>query len=169
MARAAFGPIPGEVMLVVGLVFNGLLFLIGFGTARLTQASGEVLPKFSGDNWFAQWTTSETAEANTSAKASGRPAARFARRQQLLALIITNKPNETAAHILKEMKRGVTALHGKGMYTGQEREVLMIAVTTTEMPQLKQLVNDTDPNAFVVVTPAKEVLGRGFQPLAKDK
>jgi uncharacterized membrane-anchored protein YitT (DUF2179 family) len=41
----------------------------------------------------------------------------------------------------------------------------MVAVTVTEMAQLKSLVSDEDPSAFVVVTPAREILGRGFQPL----
>jgi uncharacterized membrane-anchored protein YitT (DUF2179 family) len=41
----------------------------------------------------------------------------------------------------------------------------MIAVTVTEIAQLKSLVHAEDPNAFVIVTPAKEILGRGFQPL----
>jgi uncharacterized membrane-anchored protein YitT (DUF2179 family) len=66
---------------------------------------------------------------------------------------------------LKDAQRGVTALHGRGMYTQQEREVLMVAVTVTEIAQLKALVNAEDPDAFVIVTPAQEVLGRGFQPL----
>jgi len=44
--RSALGTIPGWVMLLVGVAYNGALFLIGFGTAGLTQATGEVLPKF---------------------------------------------------------------------------------------------------------------------------
>ena len=56
-------------------------------------------------------------------------------------------------------------LHGQGSYTKQERDVLMIAVTTTEMQHLKALVNAEDPNAFMIVTPALEIIGRGFQPM----
>jgi uncharacterized membrane protein len=56
VARSAVGPVPGAVMLGLGLAFNGVLFIIGFGTAGLRQASGEVLPKFVdfpilGDLW----------------------------------------------------------------------------------------------------------------------
>jgi uncharacterized membrane-anchored protein YitT (DUF2179 family) len=54
------------------------------------------------------------------------------------------------------------------MYTRQDREVLMVALTVTEMPHLKALVSAEDSNAFVVVAPAQQVLGRGFQPLAAD-
>ncbi|MBL8046246.1 MAG: YitT family protein [Anaerolineales bacterium] len=89
------------------------------------------------------------------------------RRQQLLALVITVQPQAVSDRVLKEMRRGVTALHGKGMYSQQEREVLMIALTVTETPRLKALVREIDPNAFIVVSPAQEVLGRGFQPLAE--
>jgi uncharacterized membrane-anchored protein YitT (DUF2179 family) len=90
------------------------------------------------------------------------------RRQQLLALIVSNKPEAVAARILKDLGRGVTALHGRGMYTAQDRDVLMVAVTVTEMPHLKAVVSGEDPNAFVIVSPATEVLGRGFQPLGKS-
>ena len=69
--------------------------------------------------------------------------------------------------MLKDLGRGVTALHGRGMYTQQDRDVLMVAVTMTEMAHLKSLVREVDPNAFVIVSPVSEVLGRGFQPLGK--
>ena len=101
--------------------------------------------------------------ASKSKQRSGIPSLR--RRQQLLAMIISSQPQLIADRLLKEMKRGVTALHGEGMYTHQERKVLMVAVTVTELAQVKALVNSEDPNAFVIVTPASEILGRGFQPL----
>lgn len=166
ISRSAMGAISGEVMLLAGLIYNGGLFLIGFGTAGLTQASGEVLPKFGEFPVLSQlWHAMEIPEvaASKSKQKSGIPSLR--RRQQLLAMIISSQPQLIADRLLKEMKRGVTALHGEGMYTHQERKVLMIAVTVTELPQVKALVNSEDPNAFVIVTPASEILGRGFQPL----
>jgi len=159
IARSALGPVPGEAMLALGLIYNSALFLIGFLTAGLHQASGEVLPKF------------EVPLVSELVHAMERPAERQIRRprahrrQQLLALIITSQPQTVAEQVLKEMQRGVTALHGKGMYTQQEREVLMVALTVTELPHLKALVKEQDPGAFVVVAPAHEVLGKGFQPL----
>ena len=51
------------------------------------------------------------------------------------------------------------------MYTGEERCVLMTAVTVTEVAQIKALVGREDQTAFVVVTPAQEILGAGFVPL----
>ena len=163
IARSSLGSISGEMMLALGLIYNGALFLIGLVTAGLHQASGEVLPKFEfplvGD-------LAHVMEHPMEHRPEVRkPRAR--RRQQLLALVITGKPQAVADHILKEMRRGVTALHGKGMYTNQEREVLMIALTVTELAHLKTLVKEQDPDAFVVVAPAQEVLGKGFQPLAE--
>jgi uncharacterized membrane-anchored protein YitT (DUF2179 family) len=63
------------------------------------------------------------------------------------------------------MQRGVTALKGKGMFTGEEHSILMCALTITEANQLKALVNSADPQAFVIVMPAQEILGKGFSPL----
>lgn len=164
--RSALGPVPGEILVLIGLIYNGILFLIGFGTAGLTQASGEVLPKFGefpvlGSLWHAL----ETSNGSSEGRAAKKPS-RFRRRQQLLALVIADKPQIIAERVLKEMHRGATALHGRGMYTQRERDVLMIAATVTEIAQLRALVCEEDPNAFVVVTPARDVLGRGFQPLA---
>jgi uncharacterized membrane-anchored protein YitT (DUF2179 family) len=106
----------------------------------------------------------ETPEA-APAKSRARIAILTLRRQQLLALVVSAKPQAIADRVLNEMRRGVAALHGQGMYTHQEREALMVAATATEMTQLKALVHAEDPNAFVIVTPAREILGRGFQPL----
>ena len=168
LTRSSLGFIPGWAMLTAGLLYNGALFLIGFGTAGLHQASGEVLPKWGEFPILsAVWRSMEVAETSTAhtggaGPATGRPGRK---RQQLLALIISAKPKDIAELVMKEMQRGVTALHGRGMYAQQERDVLMIAVTVTEMQQLKVMVKAQDPNAFIIVAPAQEILGRGFQPL----
>ena len=86
----------------------------------------------------------------------------------MLALIITDKPETVSSRILTDLKRGVTAMQGKGMYTGKDRSILMCALTVTEVHNLKTAVAKEDPQAFVVVSPAQEVLGRGFNPLAED-
>jgi uncharacterized membrane-anchored protein YitT (DUF2179 family) len=85
-----------------------------------------------------------------------------------MALIITSKPEEVSKRILSDLRRGVTALAGKGMYTGEARSVLICALTVTEAHNLKFAVNKEDPQAFVVVSAAQEILGRGFNPLAEE-
>lgn len=79
------------------------------------------------------------------------------------ALIISNKPKEVADAILKKLDRGVTSLSGKGMYTGNEREVILSVVTRPEISILKDLVHEIDPKAFVILTDVHEVLGEGFK------
>lgn len=83
------------------------------------------------------------------------------------ALIVTNQPQEVADQILSVMERGVTILPGTGAYTGAERPVLYCVVTRPEVNQLKGLVRDTDPKAFMVIGAAHEALGEGFRPLIR--
>jgi len=164
--RLALGPIPGIFMLVAGFVYNGALFIIGFATAGLQQASGEVLPQYGEFPFLGSLLRSMQVKegvARPAQRETGRTKGR--RRQQLLCLIISAKPQAIADRIMREMRRGVTALHGRGMYAGQDRDVLMVAATITEIAGLKAAVAEEDPNAFVIVAPATEVLGRGFQPL----
>ncbi|MBI4926897.1 MAG: YitT family protein [Anaerolineae bacterium] len=81
------------------------------------------------------------------------------------AMIITGKPQEVAQKILVEMERGVTILSGKGGYTGTDRPVLYCVVTRPEVSQIKQIVHEVDPAAFMVIGQAHEALGEGLRPL----
>ena len=86
-----------------------------------------------------------------------------------MALIIGGQHSEQLSKsILSELHRGVTRLEGTGAYTGQPHPVLLIALTVTEVNHLKALVSESDPAAFVIVMPAQEILGRGFQPLQTE-
>lgn len=84
------------------------------------------------------------------------------------AYIITNEHEEVAKRIMLELERGVTGLHAKGMYTQQEKCVLYCIVTQKEIVALKDMVNEVDPSAFVIVSDVKEVLGEGFQEYQKE-
>jgi uncharacterized membrane-anchored protein YitT (DUF2179 family) len=79
------------------------------------------------------------------------------------ALIITGKCQQVADRILADMERGVTILNGTGAYTGEARPVLYCVVTRSEVQQLKTIVHETDPLAFMVIGAAHEALGEGFQ------
>ncbi|WP_409290472.1 YitT family protein [Peribacillus sp. SCS-37] len=80
-----------------------------------------------------------------------------------MAMVITAKEAEVRRGIIHEIDRGVTKLSGMGGYTDDERPVLMCVVDQTEFIKLKLLVKSIDPNAFVVVMDASEVLGEGFK------
>jgi uncharacterized membrane-anchored protein YitT (DUF2179 family) len=81
------------------------------------------------------------------------------------ALIVTNQSEAVSHVILEIMQRGVTILPGIGAYTGESRPVLYCVVTRAEVNQLKALVREADPKAFMVIGQAHEALGEGFRPL----
>ena len=66
---------------------------------------------------------------------------------------------------MDELERGVTALSGKGMYSGTEKQVLLCVVNRFETMQLRRIVFSIDPRAFVIANKAHEVLGEGFKQL----
>ena len=84
------------------------------------------------------------------------------------ALIVSNESEAVSQRILKEMERGVTILEGAGAYTGEARPVLYCVVTRSEVQQLKTIVHEADPRAFMVIGVAHEALGEGFQPFKKQ-
>ncbi len=83
------------------------------------------------------------------------------------ATVITDHPEAVAKHIMDDLTRGVTSWPGTGMYSGQGKHVLYVVVTRSEVAQLKTLIHETDPNAFVVIGQAHEALGEGFKQLAE--
>ncbi|MBE0672610.1 MAG: DUF2270 domain-containing protein [Anaerolineales bacterium] len=157
--RGAVGPIPGQIMIALGAVYFSFLALIAIGTIGMTKATGEILPRFGGDS------SHEFHEEHDQFKGIRSMLVPSHRRKQLLALIITDKAKLVSDRILSDLKRGVTAIDGRGMYTGADRTVLMCALTVTEAHNLKSAVAKEDAQAFVIVSPAQEILGRGFAPL----
>jgi uncharacterized membrane-anchored protein YitT (DUF2179 family) len=81
------------------------------------------------------------------------------------AMIVTQNPKEIANQVLTVMERGATILPGTGAYTGAERPVLYVVITRDEVNQLKALVSEVDPKAFMVIGQAHEAFGEGFMPL----
>lgn len=157
--RARIGPVPGEVVIALGVVFNALIFSIGWFTVNLQQASGEVLPPPILPGPFGLLdAASQVAHAVLEGGSF-----RFARRPEQLAYIITSRGEEIGQRVLHQLGRGVTALHGTGLYTGEEREVLLCAIHPEQIPELKRLVRDSDPNSFLIINPVQEVIGKGFQ------
>jgi hypothetical protein len=84
--------------------------------------------------------------------------------EEQMAIIITNQKETVSARLMADLQRGVTALAGVGMYTGQPRDVLFTAVPKAQEPALRRIVEETDPEAFVILTAARDIRGRGFAP-----
>jgi hypothetical protein len=150
-------------MIGLGVAFYIFLGVFALATITMTRATGEVLPRF-GDE-------AATAAPAMQGKTRGLRSwfAPRNRRRQLLALVITSNAEAVSKRILTDLGRGVTAMEGKGMYTGHERSILMCALTVTEVHNLKTAVAREDPQAFVIVSPAQEILGRGFNPLEEKE
>ena len=80
-----------------------------------------------------------------------------------VAYIISSRPQEISAAILTDIDRGVTILHGQGAWSGQEKQVLMVAFKQRQIVALKRVIREFDPAAFLIVCEAHEVLGDGFR------
>ena len=85
-----------------------------------------------------------------------------------VAYIVTSNPRLMAAEIDRQLDRGATFLHGEGSFSGQDKLVLMCAFKQRQIVPLKALVHETDPEAFLIVCDAHEVLGQGFRRYQKN-
>lgn len=85
-----------------------------------------------------------------------------------VALIITKKHDEVARIIGDRLNRGATFLHGEGAYAREDTQVVLTAVKRQQLAELKRLVVEVDPDAFIIVQEAHQVLGDGFSRYSKD-
>jgi len=86
--------------------------------------------------------------------------------QRKAVIIISPKWEEISQKILMEIVRGVTFIKGQGAYSGKDENILYTVITFRELPRVKDIVRETDPEAFVVVHETLEVMGHriGNQP-----
>jgi uncharacterized membrane-anchored protein YitT (DUF2179 family) len=84
------------------------------------------------------------------------------------AMIVTTQPELVVKQIMEDMNRGVTLLSGKGAYSGEDRNILYCVVIRSEVAQLKSIIHEIDPHAFMVIGQAHEALGEGFKPLNRS-
>lgn len=80
-----------------------------------------------------------------------------------LILIISDKNEQIAREIGEKIKRGTTGLYGKGMYTNEEKLILMCAVSRGDISKVKMIAKKLDSKSFIIVTNSREVLGLGFK------
>jgi len=85
-----------------------------------------------------------------------------------VALIISREHDAVAKAIGEKLARGATFLHGWGAYKGTETKVVLTAVKKQQLADLKKLVVDIDPDAFIIVQEAHQVLGDGFSRYSRD-
>ena len=80
-----------------------------------------------------------------------------------VAYIISSRPDEISKVILDELDRGITILHGEGGWSGEPKKVLLCAFKQKQIVPLRRMVKEIDPEAFLIVCDAHEVLGDGFR------
>ena len=83
-------------------------------------------------------------------------------------MIMSQEYEAVARSITRDLNRGATYLNGEGTYSGNEMKVVFTVVKKQQLAELKRLVNEVDPKAFVVVQEAHQVLGEGFARYSKD-
>ena len=86
-----------------------------------------------------------------------------------VAYVISDHWRPIADALLRQQNRGVTILQGEGGWTGAPKQVLLVAFKQKEIVQIKRTVHDIDPNAFLIVCDAHDVLGEGFGDYQKEE
>ena len=82
--------------------------------------------------------------------------------------IITDEPEKVKNALIEKLDRGVTFLHGKGGYSGAEKEIVLCVIKQAQIVTLKRLVKDIDEHAFMIVSDSREVFGEGFSYIGSD-
>lgn len=78
-------------------------------------------------------------------------------------MVISDKHEEIANFVLKELKRGATYIEGKGAYTQKDKKILLIVLRRRELGELISFIRKLDKNAFIIISEARHVIGEGFQ------
>lgn len=88
---------------------------------------------------------------------------------KLLYIFTKTKADELAKTITQRGHRGATIIEGKGGYTGEKSELIICAARSSEIPNIKRMCKEIDPEAFIVMSEANEILGYGFAPPVIDE
>lgn len=83
------------------------------------------------------------------------------------AYIISNRIDEIGDFIIKELDRSGTLLNAKGLFTKEDKPMLMVVLPNYTISRLVRFVHEKDPNAFMTIIDTYQVLGEGFTPLSK--
>lgn len=162
LSRAEIGPLSGGFVFLFGVSFHAILMGLGLFTIGLQKSTGEVLTVSRGPfGWVRQlWRGFVHEVLETDLPRINR----FDNRTQMV-FIVSDHAETIGKALLEALKRGVTMLHGTGMFTGAQHGVLMCTFQAKQFGTLKQTVYGIDPKAFVILTAVQDVHGGGFRPL----
>ena len=80
-----------------------------------------------------------------------------------LLFIVSEKNEEIAKEVGEKIQRGATGIFGKGMYTGEDKLILMCAASRGDIARIKNIARKIDRNSFIIIANAREVVGKGFK------
>lgn len=164
---------------IVGGIGGGLIYRAG-GTFGGTSTLARILQSHLGTSFSATYLYTDTLIILLAGLVFGWPGALYAiialfvdgaaadyvlegPSRVRTATIVTNHPQEVAGVLMTQLGRGVTAWEGQGMYTGQKRSILFVTFNRPQVNELRHLVFQADPDAFVVIGQGHTAYGEGFQ------
>lgn len=149
VSRARVGPVAGGAVLASVAAVYLALVVVSLVTRGLRESPGEVLDRYDGQDFTAgKWSRLWSLKPRKD-----------------LVVIVTRRRREVADQLLHLLRRGVTALDGTGMWTGEPRSVLLCGIRQSEIAYLRSLVQAVDPEAFIVVNVTRDILGTRFDEL----
>lgn len=189
----AFLPTP-EVDVLLASLYGGVICGLGLGVVFATGAStggSDIIVRLLKRKWqnvpigiinicfdlmvatltgLAFWDVSSALYSGVSIFVTGKiiDAVVYSFDYSKVALIISREHEKIAKIITRDLDRGATYLHGEGAYSGQETKVILTAIKRQQLADLKRLVSEADPDAFIIVQEAHQVLGDGFSRYSKE-
>jgi len=82
--------------------------------------------------------------------------------------IVSTRHEDISQAIIQRVHRGVTLIQGQGAFSRDDKRVILTTISLTQLPKLKDIVAELDPDAFMTVTDTSEVLGKGFSKVKED-
>lgn len=86
-----------------------------------------------------------------------------------LLYIISDRPEDIAGRLLREIDIGVTYLEGEGAYSNQNKKVILCVTKKQQAPRIEVVVKEEDPHAFMIITRASEIYGEGYKSIFSDR
>lgn len=86
-----------------------------------------------------------------------------------LIYIITTSPENIKRRILEELDITATLIEGKGAYSGERKEIVMVVMRKQMAPQAEEIIKEEDKNAFMIVSSASEIFGEGYKDIMRER
>ena len=85
-----------------------------------------------------------------------------------MLMVVTDHADEISQALVNSSPRGVSIVPAKGAYTGQEKNMLICVLRSSEVSPTIKLIKSIDPNTFTIITEANEIIGKGFKPTINE-